>query len=290
MQTWQVGAVKVTKVVELERTGGTELMLPPATPDAVKGIDWLQPHFMTRDGQLKTSNHSLIIETPARRIIVDTSLGNDKKDRPVSAWNNLRTPFLSDLAEAGYPADSIDTVLFTHLHMDHVGWNTHLVDGVWVPTFTNSRHLMVREEYDHWRANAETATDGIHRSYAAAFVDSVQPVVEAGLVDLVSDDYQVCDEVRLISTPGHTAGHTSVEITSAGERAIITGDCIHHPCQLTHPEWTSAGDLDAEQATHTRRQLLSSLANDQALLIGTHFAGPTAGHVVRDGKAFRLQV
>ncbi|WBB68460.1 MBL fold metallo-hydrolase [Micromonospora sp. WMMD812] len=288
MQTWQVGDATITKIVELESVGDAELMLPAATPEAVEGIDWLYPHFMTRDGRLRTSIHSLVIETPERRILVDTALGNQKQGRPVDAWNNLDTPFLRRLAEAGFPAESIDTVLFTHLHMDHVGWNTRLVDGNWVPTFTNARHLVVREELDHWRADAETATDGMRRAYAAAFADSVRPVVEAGLVDLVGNRHQVGDGVRLAPTPGHTPGHVSIEITSRGERALITGDCIHHPAQLAHPEWTSHGDLDAAQAVRTRRELLSALADDRSLLIGTHFAGPTAGYVVRDGDSYRL--
>jgi glyoxylase-like metal-dependent hydrolase (beta-lactamase superfamily II) len=290
VRKWQIGDVTVTKIVELESAGDTELMLPQATPAAVGTSDWLYAYFTTHDGRLRTSIHSFVIETPARRIVVDTGLGAHKQGRPVEAWNNLRSPLLDRLTKSGFPPESVDTVLFTHLHMDHVGWNTHLVDGAWMPTFTNSRHLIVAEELDHWRENAETATGGMRLAYAAAFADSVRPVVDAGLVDLVGNDHRVSDEIRLIPSPGHTAGHVSVEITSAGERAVITGDCIHHPSQLAHPEWTSTGDLDAEQAIRTRRALLSALADDQALLIGTHFAGPTAGRVLRDGDSFRLRV
>ncbi|MBX7267749.1 MBL fold metallo-hydrolase [Micromonospora sp. Llam7] len=221
---------------------------------------------------------------------MDTALGSHKRGRPVEAWNNLRPPLLNRLTESGFPPEPIDTVLFTHLHMDHVGWNTHLVDGVWVAPFTNSRHLIVAGDLDHWRRYAETATGGMRLAYAAAFADSVRPVLDAGLVDTVGSNHAISDEVRLISTPGHTAGHVSVETASAGERAVITGDSIHHPCQLAHPEWTSADDLDAEQAVRTRRELLSALAYDQALLIGTHFAGPTAGRVLRDGESFRLRI
>ncbi len=122
--SWQVGRVKITKVVELETVGRTRFILPQASPEEIQRLDWLYPHFADRDGRLKMSIHALVVETPTRRIIVDTGLGNDKQNRGVPTWNGLNGPFLEDLAAAGYPPDTIDTVLSTHLHVDHVGWNT----------------------------------------------------------------------------------------------------------------------------------------------------------------------
>jgi glyoxylase-like metal-dependent hydrolase (beta-lactamase superfamily II) len=284
MLQWPIGDVKVTRIVEIEAIGGTRFVLPQATPEVIQGIGWLQPHFADERGKLKMSIHALVVETPTRRILVDTCIGNDK-DRSIPAWSNLQTTFLADLDAAGYPRESIDTVLCTHLHVDHVGWNTMLVDGAWVPTFPNARYLLGRTEFDYWRAGGEgMGTD------QRVFVDSVQPVFDAGLVDLVDTDHVVCDEVRLTPTLGHTPGHVSVRISSKGEEALITGDFTHHPCQLAHPEWASAADYDPEGSTATRQRVFSELAGEQVLVIGTHFAAPTAGHVVRDGEVFRLEV
>lgn len=281
---WRIGAVTVTKVVELEVTGGSRFILPQATYDEILPIEWLRPHFADDRGRLKMSIHALVVETPTRRIVVDTCLGNDKENRRIPTWNRLHGPFLADLAAAGYPREAIDTVMCTHLHVDHVGWNTMLVDGRWVPTFPRARYLMGRVEFAHWTTRHERA------DMAAVLADSVKPVVDAGLVDLVETDHPLCEEVRLVPTPGHTPGHVSVSILSQGEAALITGDCMHHPCQIARPEWSSTADSDPALARLTRERLLEELSQTPTLVIGTHFAGATAGRVRRDGEAFRLVV
>jgi glyoxylase-like metal-dependent hydrolase (beta-lactamase superfamily II) len=277
----------VTKIVELEVTGGSRFLLPQATRQAIQPIAWLQPDFADAAGRLKMSIHALVVDTPRRRIVVDTCLGNDKEQRRIPGWNRLQTGFLADLAAAGYPRETIDTVVCTHLHVDHVGWNTMLADGpdgikTWVPTFSNARYLMGRVEYEHWTRQAE------RDDMRPVLDDSVAPIVDAGLADLVETDYRICDEVRLVPTPGHTPGHVSVEITSAGETALITGDFMHHPCQIGRPEWSSTADSDPDEARRTREQLLTRLSGTPILVIGTHFAGRTAGHVVPDGNTYRL--
>jgi glyoxylase-like metal-dependent hydrolase (beta-lactamase superfamily II) len=176
-------------------------------------------------------------------------------------------------------------VLCTHLHVDHVGWNTMLVDGQWRSTFPNARYLIGRKEFDHWQGHGPANARGDD-----PFSDSVKPVFEAGLVDFVESDRAICPEIRLEPTPGHTPGHVSVRISSKGEEALITGDVMHHPCQMAHPEWPSAADGDPAQARATRQALLDRCAGAPLLVIGTHFAGPTAGRVVRDGKVFRFNV
>jgi glyoxylase-like metal-dependent hydrolase (beta-lactamase superfamily II) len=284
MQKWRIGEVTVTKIVEFEVTGGSRFILPQATYEEILPIGWLQPHFADERGRLKMSIHALIVETPGRRIVVDTCLGNDKEGRRIPTWNNLQGPFLADLAAAGYPRESIDTVLCTHLHVDHVGWNTMLVDGKWVPTFPRARYLMGRVEFDHWRSQHE------RDDMAAIFADSVKPVHDAGLVDLVETDHRVSDEISLVPTIGHTPGHVSVRIRSQGEEALITGDFMHHPCQIARPHWSSTADSDPQQAQQTRERMLGELAGRPVLVIGTHFAGATAGHIVRDGDAYRLAV
>jgi glyoxylase-like metal-dependent hydrolase (beta-lactamase superfamily II) len=281
---WRIGDVTVTKIVELEFTGGTRFILPQATRAAVGGMGWLKPHFMSEDGRLIMSVHALVVETPQRRIVVDTCIGNDKSGRMAPHWNNMQGPFLADLAAAGYARESIDTVLCTHLHVDHVGWNTVLVDGRWVPTFPNARYLMARREFDYWRGNPEG------EGQAVIFADSVAPVFDAGLVELVESEHRICDEIRLVPTLGHTPGHVSVAIESQGKQALITGDFVHHPCQMAHPDWASSADYDPAASIATRRRMFGTLADAPTLVIGTHFAGATAGRVVRDGDAWRFEV
>jgi glyoxylase-like metal-dependent hydrolase (beta-lactamase superfamily II) len=281
---WRIGDVTVTKIVELEVTGGSRFLLPQATPDAILPIAWLQPHFADERGRLRMSIHTFAVETPTHRIVVDTCLGNDKQNRRIPAWNNLQGSFLTDLATAGYARCSIDTVLCTHLHVDHVGWNTMLVDGKWVPTFPRARYLMGRVEFEHW-----SRPHG-REDLAAVFADSVQPVYDAGLIDLVETDARLSDEISLIPTVGHTPGHVSVRIRSRGEEALITGDFMHHPCQIAHPEWASTADSDPEQGQRTRERMFEQLAGAPVLVIGTHFTGATAGRIVRDGDSYRLEV
>lgn len=284
---WTIGDVIVTRIVEMETTGGVRFLLPQATREAIGEISWLSPHFADEEGELKMSIHALIIEVPGkegkgRRIVVDTCIGNDKT-RGMPPWNNLQTEFLKDLNAEGFAPETIDTVLCTHLHVDHVGWNTMLVDGNWVPTFANARYLMARPEYDHWTREGDDEQRQV-------MSDSVEPVFEAGLVDLVETTEVVCDEVRLVPTHGHTPGHVSILIESKGERAMITGDFVHHPCQMAHPDWAAVVDTDPSQSTAMRRKVFSEHAGKPVLIIGTHFASPSAGYLKEDGDAWRLQV
>ena len=280
-EVWQVGSVKISRVVEMEVTGGSRFILPDATRDACRGYRWMFPHFMDDAGNLVMSIHALVVDTGERRIVVDTCIGNDK-ERDIPTWSHLQTSFLADLEAAGYPRESIDTVLCTHLHVDHVGWNTMLVDGEWVPTFPNARYLVGETEWRYWDAR-DASTQ--------VLADSVRPVIDAGLVDFVAVDHRVCDEVWLEATPGHTPGHVSVRISSAGDGALITGDCIHHPCQMTRTDWCSSADSDQAQGRQTRESLLERMVDTDVLVIGTHFATPTAGHVKRrEGGGYWLQV
>ncbi len=280
MSSWQIGDVKITRVIELEMAGGTKFILPDATPDAVSDIEWLKPNFVNHKGELIMSIHALIVEVGDRKIIVDTCLGNDK-ERLMPAWNMRDGPFLKDLAGAGYPREAIDTVLCTHLHVDHVGWNTMKVDGEWVPTFPNARYLVAEKEYAYWEEQGDN-------DFGPVLQDSVKPIAEAGLYDFVSETHKVCDEVWLEPTTGHTPGHVSIHISSKGEEALITGDFMHHPCQIAKPDWASSADYDKEEARATRKSVFEKYADTPVLIIGTHFATPTAGHLKRDGDVYRL--
>ncbi len=271
MNSWTIGDVKITRIVEVEAMGGTRFILPQATPETIKPIDWLIPHFATEEGKLIMSIHALVIDTGSRRIIVDTCLGNDKK-REIPAWNMLQTTFLKDLEAAGYGRNSIDTVLCTHLHVDHVGWNTMLVKDEWVPTFPNARYLIGAKEWEHWSLAPQP-------EFGDVIGDSVAPIIDAGLADFVDMDHQVCDEVSLFPSVGHTPGHVCIRIRSNGAEAVITGDSMHHPCQIAHPEWSSTADDDADRARSTRTDFIEKYADTDTLIIGTHFATPTAGHL-----------
>jgi glyoxylase-like metal-dependent hydrolase (beta-lactamase superfamily II) len=276
---WTVGRVKITNVVEIGATGGTRFILPQATPQEAQNMPWLVPHYANAEGRLRLNVQSWIVETPTHKIIVDTCIGNNKAGRSVPVWNGLNKPFLNDLAAAGYPAETLDTVLCTHLHVDHVGWNTKLENGRWVPTFANARYLFGKTEYEHWAAHSP---EGEHR---AVFEDSVQPIMEAGRADLIGSDHRIGDEVSLIATPGHTPGHMSILITSDGQQALLTGDVAHHPCQMAHLDWSSTADSDPVQSIEARKMLFSRFADTPTLVFGGHY---DPGHIVRDGDAFRL--
>jgi glyoxylase-like metal-dependent hydrolase (beta-lactamase superfamily II) len=276
---WTIGKVRVTQIVEIAATGGTKFFLPQAESDSIRKLPWLVPRFASEEGKLKMTIHSLVVETPARRIVVDTCVGNDKSGRGVPTWNNRKGSFLDDMSAAGFPPDSIDTVLCTHLHVDHVGWNTRLVEGSWVPSFKNARYVFGETEYDYWaRQNADA-------EQVAVFQDSIQPIVEEGLADLVASNHKLCDEITLIPTPGHSPGHMSVHIVSDGKEGLLTGDVAHHPCQMAHLDWCSTADFDTVQSTAARRSLFSRLADTGTLVIGGHFG---AGYIEREGDAFRF--
>jgi glyoxylase-like metal-dependent hydrolase (beta-lactamase superfamily II) len=280
MLRWKIGNVSVTRVVDDEINSIGHLILPQATPEAMRPIPWLSP-FLDGEGKLVLSIHTLVVESRGRRILVDTCLGNDKERPPVPSWNMRSSPFLADLANAGSPRESIDVVLCTHLHLDHVGWNTMRVGGRWVPTFPNARYLFARTEWEYWKDQPE--------EFGPVITDSVRPIIDAGLADLVDMDHALTDEVRLEPTPGHTPGHVSVRIHSAGEEAMITGDMMHHPCQIARPDWSTVLDYDAEQSRRSRRGFLERCAQGPVLVIGTHFTAPTAGRIVRDGDTYRFE-
>ncbi|MEJ8640341.1 MBL fold metallo-hydrolase [Streptomyces sp. MS1.HAVA.3] len=217
------------------------------------------------------SVHALLVDTGGRRILVDTCVGNGQASVPMLRM--LDTTWLDDLTALGHPPESIDTVVCTHLHFDHIGWNARLVDGRWVPTFPRARHLITRTEWDHWEGEAGT---DLH--------DTMRPLLDDGLVDLVGlvdTRHRVGDGVYLEAAPGHTPGQVAVVVQSGAERAVITGDLVHHPVQFTEPDVPSLSDVDATLAAATRRAFVDRYADTGTLVIGTHFPAPTAGLLQR---------
>jgi len=286
---WRVGEVTVTRIAE---SGGESAPLFASVPptflfsnlsaETVRSHAWLQPHFATTSGRLIASIHAFVVESHGKTIVVDTCVGNDKL-RDLPAWSGLSGSFLADFAAAGFALDGVDAVLCTHLHSDHVGWNTRLADGRWLPTFPRARYLLSRLDYDGLAAADDTNS-------RAVLADSIAPVVDAGLVDWVDSSHAITDEVCLEPTPGHTPGHVSVRICSAGAEAVITGDLMHHPIQCCDPRVASRFDADSEQAFATRMRFLREQADRDVLVLGTHFAEPTGGRIVSDGAAWRFAV
>lgn len=291
LKRWKVGDVMISRIVEGESLFDIPALFPKARLEDLQLLPWLRPHFVTPEGRGILSVHALVVDTPTKRIIVDTCVGNDKDRGPWQHYANLQTSFLADLEGAGYSRDSFDVVLCTHMHVDHVGWNTMKVDGEWVPTFPNARYLLSKSEFAHWAERSEDiASSGFDEVQRLTFSDSLQPVLDAGQIDLVDEDHGICNEVKLVPTPGHSPGHVSVHISSAGEQALITGDMAHHPCQLAHLDWGIPHiDFDCDQAAETRRRVFTEVADRPVLVIGTHWAGETAGMVKQSGDAFRLE-
>jgi glyoxylase-like metal-dependent hydrolase (beta-lactamase superfamily II) len=285
LRTWQIGDVEITRIVEVNNwEDDITMLLPDATPATVQAYPWLVPHFATPQGRMILSFQCFVMRTKTRQIMLDTCIGNDRQ-REFGIFTNMQTSFIADLAHAGYQPDEIDTVLCTHLHFDHVGWNTHLVNGKWVPTFPNARYLFGKQEYAHWKMLLDT--HGYHD--LNHMNDAVQPVVDAGLVDLIDNNHRICDELSIFPTPGHTPGHVSILIESKGQRAIITGDMMHHPIQLERPDDEGNFDMLKHAGCQTRLKFIDQVANTDTFVIGSHFSDPTGGYVVRDAKGCRFE-
>jgi len=284
MEPIAVGRLRISAVVE--RAGPTRptWLLPDAAPEAVeRHRAWLAPHFLDGQGRFLQSIHTFVIQAPGLTALVDTCVGNDKDRGGRQPFHMMRTSFLDDLRAAGFPPESIDLVLCTHLHVDHVGWNTRLENGRWVPTFPRARHLFARREWEHWSAERDADTRRI-------MADSVTPVLDAGLAQLVDADHRVSDELWVEPTPGHTPGHLSVRLRSGDSEAVITGDLMHHPVQMAEPRWGSHFDSDVEQARKTRQAFCERYADTPVTVLGTHFHHPTAGRIVRHGDTWRFRV
>jgi glyoxylase-like metal-dependent hydrolase (beta-lactamase superfamily II) len=274
-QTWQVGDVAITKVIEMEQRWPGQAVIPRATSSAILEHDWLVGPFADPDtGRIRLSFHAYCLQVGDEKIVVDTCAGNDKVRPNFEALGGLRTDFLERMTVAGFGPDDVTTVICTHLHVDHVGWNTQLVDDAWVPTFPKARYLLGEKEWAHWRVEPQV--------YGDVVGDSIRPCIDAGLADLVESDRRINDAVWLEPTPGHTPGHHCVRISSGGEDAVVTGDLVHHPVQFRHPDWSSEPDVDRSVAIATRRAFAERYCDQHTIVLGTHFGGPSCGRLAVD--------
>lgn len=227
-------------------------------------------------GRLMFSFHSFVVRTGRHTILIDACIGNDKERPTRPQFHRMRTSFIDDLARLGVKPEEVDYVMCTHLHWDHVGWNTRLQDGKWVPTFPNAKYVMAKKEFDHWQAFSLSGADSPH---ALAFGDSVLPVVKTGQALLVGDDYALDDGLWFEAYPGHTPGNVVIHARSGGERGVFIGDVLHHPLQCLRPEWSTAACTDAVMSRKSRTRLIEEHSDSGALILPAHFPTPTAGHI-----------
>ena len=242
--------------------------------------DWLEPLFGdVQTGVAFLSFHSYLVQTSHHRILIDTCVGNDKERAGFAPFHRRSGDWLQQLRAAGSTPEQIDYIFCTHLHSDHIGWNTRLVDGHWVPTFRNARYVFAKTEFEHRQRDAQSPDNS-----AAAFADSILPVVAAGQAQLVASDFVLDDEVSLQSAAGHTPGNVVVQLQSRGATAVMSGDVMHHPIQIRQPQYSSRFCEDPIEAAHFRSRFVEQHADSGALVLPAHFASPTAGRVVRDPR------
>jgi len=276
-----VADVRVTIVVENQTDHiPPELFFPDASAEAVSRHKWLVPDFADDKGRIGLTVQAFVVETPTRTVVVDPCVGNGKT-LEMPFWNEQQWPFWERFEAAGFAADDVDVVVHTHLHADHVGWDTRLVDGSWVPTFTRARHLYTEAALTWLR-------DPGGYDNANVLAQSVQPILDAGLADMVDEGADLGEGLRLAPSNGHTPGHVSLWIESADQTALLTGDFFHHPVQCAVPEWAEFGDFDPDEARATRRRMLHEAAEFGAIVFGTHFPTRPVGRIVADNDAWRF--
>jgi len=286
--TFKTGDLTIHRIIEQETTFLPALeMLPTLTPEVLaENRAWMQAaKALDASDVLVLCFQSYVVKTPHHTILIDSCIGNDKPRPNRPKWN-MKTDdtYVRALAAAGISAGDIDYVMCTHLHVDHVGWNTRLENGRWVPTFKNARYLMSKTELDHW-----TEREKKDASTCPWITDSVLPIVAANKADLVTSKHVLNDIVHFIPTPGHTIDHFSVRVGRKGADAVIAGDMIHSPIQARYPEIGMMSDYDSAQAGRSRRELFGSLCDTSTLMCTGHFASPSTGHVTRWDDGFRIE-
>ncbi|HTJ02431.1 MAG TPA: MBL fold metallo-hydrolase [Methylovirgula sp.] len=280
--TFAVGDLTIHRIVEQETTFLPALeMLPGLTTDVLAANRaWMrQAKALDDSDTLILSFHSYVVKTPHHTILIDSCIGNDKpRTRPM--WN-MKTDdtYMRALAAAGLAVDDIDFVMCTHLHTDHVGWNTRLVNGRWVPTFPKARYVFSRQEFDYWSGQHAKAP-------VPTFLDSVLPVVEAKRHEVVGNEHQIGDHVRIVPTPGHTPGHAAFAFGRGRDDAVFSGDLMHSPIQTLYPEMSVKFDVDPAQAATTRRSFLERYCDTDTLCCTAHFPSPSVGKIRRKGDGF----
>jgi glyoxylase-like metal-dependent hydrolase (beta-lactamase superfamily II) len=288
MQTIRIGSFEISRVADFEGPAFDPVeFFPDFDPEAVHAnADLLGPRLIDPvTGKLVFSFHSFVVKTGRHNILIDSCIGNDKERPARPQWHRMRTSYIADLGRCGVGVDDIDFVMCTHLHWDHVGWNTRLADGKWVPTFPKARYIMARREFDHWKGVHDSGADTPH---ATAFGDSILPVVATGQAELVGDDYALEDGLWFEPYPGHTPGNVVIHARSGGERGVFVGDVLHHPLQCLKRAWSTRACTDPDGSRVSRTRLIEEHADSGTLVLPAHFPDPTAGWIRRHGAAYRF--
>ena len=281
-----LGDLTLGRIVESERPEfPLDFLVPEATPANIEPHrHWLEPRALEPGtGKMILPVQTYVVRTRHHTILIDTCVGNDKRNAWHAPWH-MRSgdEYLAKLAAAGVQPDSVDFVMCTHLHSDHVGWNTRLLDGRWVPTFANAKYVFARTELEFWQAQHD-------EEEKAAFAESVLPVIAAGQAVMVESDHALDDQVWLEPLPGHTPGHVGIRLASKGENAVMCGDIMHSPVQCAHPEWIASSDDDPAEGVRTRRAFLEDCCEAGRLVLTTHFPSPSIGYIDRQADAFRFR-
>ena len=273
------GKAEVTRVEEYHGLGFPPAQFLPDWSDekVAEHLEWLVPgHFSPENGLLVGSNHSWLIRLPNLTVLVDACSGSHKLRPHSPFFSMLDLPYMENLAKTGVKPEEIDIVLCTHLHLDHIGWNTHLVDGRWVPTFPNAKYVVSKTEFE--LLMEVEAQDGDNPNIIE---DTIRPIIDSGQWLVIEGEYQLSEELFIEPSPGHTPGHVRLRLKASDGDALFTGDIIHYPIQLYFPEWNSFACRDADEARLTRRKLLEECSETSTVLLPAHFAHP---HTCRVGK------
>ena len=283
---YSVGDMTIHRLVEQEQ-GFTPILefLPTLTKEVLEeNLSWLAPAGYNREtGNVVLCYQSYVVRTPHHNILIDACIGNDKSLPHRAAWNKKNDPnWMNALKAAGLGVEDIDFVMCTHLHADHVGWNTRLENGRWVPTFPKARYVFSKKEYSYWSE--------VHQKSALHhFNDSVLPIIEANRAELVASEHALNDHIRLMPTPGHTPDHFAVCAGKGGDKAVFTGDLVHSPLQARYPELVMRVDFDRDQAARTRRAFFERYCDTDTLCCTMHFPSPSVGYIKRWGDGFKLE-
>jgi glyoxylase-like metal-dependent hydrolase (beta-lactamase superfamily II) len=285
-QQIKLGDTTIHRVVEQEGAWFDAFTFFPGLAKVLyeENRSWLEPRYF-QEAKIVLCVQSYLVRTPHHNILVDSCVGNHKQRPARPMWNNMSSDrYEKNLAATGVDVNDIDYVMCTHLHVDHVGWNTRLENGRWVPTFSKAKYLFADRELEYW-----TERNKEDSSKCPWVADSVLPIVEAKRHELVKSDHMLNDLVRLIPTPDHTIDHFSVQVGKAGHDAVITGDMIHSPLQARYPELGMFADYNSEQSGKTRRELFSRLCDSPTLMCMAHFPSPSIGRIKRWGEGFKVE-
>lgn len=282
-QRWTIGHTRLTTVVEAETPAPPAMLIPEATADDIRSATWLSDDMASDGGKLMGFRvQAFILEHHDEVVVVDPCVGNHKElELPI--WNQLDLPWLADFRAAGFDPATVTRVIHTHLHEDHIGWDTHLVDGVWVPTFPNAVHVYVGDELDYTkRPDRRVGQD--------PWADSIQPILDAGLALETAADADLGNGLQLLATIGHTPGHTALMVDTGSDPLVITGDVIFHPFQCAVPHLDHRSDWKPALARETRRAFLDQQARQGAVVAGTHFPATPVGVIQPHGDAWKFNV